>query len=299
MAQVYGSISELALESDDVTEWVERLEQWFIANNITTGEQQRALLLSNIGARGYKLLRSLSQNQPTAKSYAELKKLLLDHINPKPNVIAVRFAFYRRDRRAGENFKDYIAELHRLSEYCEFGANFEEHLRDKFVCGLNDGVVQQKLLALKNLTLATAIETAIAMEAAAKSAKQIHGVGLEGQVHRLGNGNRDMRRGSKFKSGTKPMNSGSKKECYRCGSLKHLADNCNFIHKECFGCKKPGHSIKMCKNKNNGNRGQQDRVHFVEEEETPDVEEFEDDFGLGDGLHFLNLYKLGENGGKK
>ena len=162
--------------------------------------------------------------------------MLLDHIDPKPNVIAVRFAFYRRDRRADETVKDYIAELRRLSEYCEFNANLEDNLRDKFVCGLNDGVVQQKLLALKNLTLATAIETAIAMEAAAKSAKQIHGVGLEGQVHRLGNGTRGVQKGSKFRSGTKPRNNESKKECYRCGSLKHLADNCNFIHKECFGC---------------------------------------------------------------
>ena len=149
MAHAYGSISELMLESDDVTEWVERLEQWFIANSITDAEKQRALLLSNIGARGYKLLRSLSQNQPTAKSYSELKKLLLDHINPKPNVIAQRFAFYKRDRRAGETVKDYIAELRRLSEHCEFAANLEENLRDKFVCGLNDGIVQQKLLALK------------------------------------------------------------------------------------------------------------------------------------------------------
>ena len=106
MAQVYGSISELVIESDDVTEWVERLEQWFIANSITSAEQKRALFLSHIGARGYKLLRSLSQNQPTSKSYDELKKLLLDHINPKPNVIAVRFVFYRRDRRAGETVKD-------------------------------------------------------------------------------------------------------------------------------------------------------------------------------------------------
>ena len=65
MAHVFGTVSEFMFDSEDVTEWVERLEQWFIANAITTEEQKRALLLSNIGARGYKLLRCLSQNQPT------------------------------------------------------------------------------------------------------------------------------------------------------------------------------------------------------------------------------------------
>ena len=56
MAAVFGSISEFAFGSDDVTEWVERLEQWFVANTITENTRKRALLLSNIGARGYKLI---------------------------------------------------------------------------------------------------------------------------------------------------------------------------------------------------------------------------------------------------
>ena len=117
MAQVFGSISQLCFDSDDVTEWIERLEQWFVANDITDANRRHALLLSNIGARGYKLVRSLSQNDPSAKSYVELKKLLLDHLNPKPNEISQRFVFYRRDRRAGESVKDYIAELRKLSEH--------------------------------------------------------------------------------------------------------------------------------------------------------------------------------------
>ena len=187
MAQaVFGSIAAFGLDSEDITEWMERLEQWFEANAITDAGQQRAILLSNIGSRGYKLVRSLSQNAPTSKTYKELKELLLEHLDPKPNEISQRFVFYRRDRRSGENVKNYIAELRRLSEHCNFQTKLEEHLRDKFVCGLNDGAVQQKLLATKGLTLKVAIDTSVAMEAAARSAKQIHGVGLEGQVNRLG-----------------------------------------------------------------------------------------------------------------
>ena len=165
-AQVFGSISEFAFDVDDVTEWIERLEQWFLANSIDDTSKQRALLLSNIGAKGYKLLRALSQNSPTGKSYAELKQLLSDHINPKPNEISQRFVFYRRDRRVGESVKDYVAELRKLSEHCNFNEKLEEHLRDKFVCGLNDGVVQQKLLATKTLTLTVAIDISVAMEGA-------------------------------------------------------------------------------------------------------------------------------------
>ena len=128
MAVVYGHIDSFGFEADDITEWVERLEQWFVANNIDDATRKRALLLSNIGARGYKLARSLSQNEPTKKSYDELKTLLLEHINPKPNEISQRFVFYRRERRSGESVKDYVAQLRKLSEHCNFADNWRKTL---------------------------------------------------------------------------------------------------------------------------------------------------------------------------
>ena len=113
---MYGVVSEFMYEAESFNEWVERLEQWFIANDITGAAKKRALLLSNnIGARGYKLLRSLSQNDPTSKTYSELKKLMMEHLHPKPNEIAQRYLFFKRDRRGGESVKGYVAELRKLS----------------------------------------------------------------------------------------------------------------------------------------------------------------------------------------
>ena len=70
MAAVFGSITEFVFESEDVTEWIERLEQWFIANQLDGDEdRKKVLLLSHVGARRYKLLRSLAQNKPSEKTY--------------------------------------------------------------------------------------------------------------------------------------------------------------------------------------------------------------------------------------
>ena len=93
---IFGNISEFH-------EWVERLEQWFIANTIDNIERKLALFLSFIGAKGYKLLRSLAQNAPSGKSYDELTKLMKDHLQPKPNEIAQRYVFYKRERKMGES----------------------------------------------------------------------------------------------------------------------------------------------------------------------------------------------------
>ena len=103
---IFGSISEYYCETESFTEWIERLEQWFIANNIDNAEKKRALLLSLIGAKGYKLIRSLAQNKPTEKSYEELKKLMNDHLHPVPNEIDQIYIFYKRDQTVGETVKD-------------------------------------------------------------------------------------------------------------------------------------------------------------------------------------------------
>jgi len=46
-------------------------------------------------------------------------------------------------------------------------------LRDRIVCGINNGKIQQRLLAEKTLTLAKTIELAQGMETAAKNAKEL------------------------------------------------------------------------------------------------------------------------------
>ena len=108
---ILGCINEFSSEVGDFTEWIERLEQWFVANQIEDTVRKRALLLSLIGAKGYKLIRNLAQNKPSEKSYDELTKLMKDHLQPKPNEIAERYVFYNRERKDAESIKEYVAEL--------------------------------------------------------------------------------------------------------------------------------------------------------------------------------------------
>ena len=100
--------------------------------------------------------------------------------------------------------------MRKLSEHCNFAEKLKENLRDKFVCCLNDERMQQKLLAIRDLTLETAIDTAVAMEAAVRSAKEIVGRNTlgnnnnnAGEIHRLGEG----------KGNYNNFQGGSKREC--------------------------------------------------------------------------------------
>ena len=71
----------------------------------------------------------------------------------------------------------FVAELRRLSEYCEFGGSLDEMLRDRLVCGLRDVRVQRRLFAEPKLTFTKAFELAQAAELAEKSSHDISRAG--------------------------------------------------------------------------------------------------------------------------
>jgi hypothetical protein len=88
-------------------------------------------------------------------------------------VIAERFRFHKRHQSTGESVKDYVAELRKLSEYCEFRDSLEDTLRDRFVCGIRGENVQRKLLPIQDLTLQKTIDIATEMTTASKDAAEL------------------------------------------------------------------------------------------------------------------------------
>ena len=99
-------------QSDEsITAYLERLEMYFLANDVEE-EKKVPLLLSHIGAKTYGLLRSLAApSAPKEKTFKDLEKILKDHFEPTPSVIAERYRFHRRDQAVGESIGDYVAEL--------------------------------------------------------------------------------------------------------------------------------------------------------------------------------------------
>lgn len=72
-------------------------------------------MLSVVGAKTYSLIRNLaSPDKPGEKSYAELRTLVKNHLQPKPLVIAERFKFHQHKQGEGESVSQYLAELHKL-----------------------------------------------------------------------------------------------------------------------------------------------------------------------------------------
>jgi len=184
----------------------------------------------------------VAPDKPKDKTLAELNQLMQTHLSPKPLEIAERFRFHKRDQHDNESVAEYVAELRRLADTCNFGAYLNNALRDRLVCGLRSEAVQKRLLTEEKLTFDKAQTVAISMEVATRDAQELargrHQ--MPGTVNKL-----RMTRGATKQHDDKKKSS-EQKSCYRCGGSHH-PQKCKFIKAKCFTCNKVGHIGKMCR----------------------------------------------------
>ncbi len=85
-----------------------------------------------------------------------------------------RFIFNSRDKSDEESVDQYVTSLRKLAQTCNFCACLHDSLiRDRLVLGINDKVLQKKLLQDRNLTLSRAIDICRSNETMKKQLKSL------------------------------------------------------------------------------------------------------------------------------
>jgi hypothetical protein len=189
-----GSVGAFEEGAESWTLYQERLEQFFLANDIAD-VKKRAVLLSICGKSTYQLVSSLlAPQKPADASYASICEKLKNHYDPKPPELVLRSRFYDRSRRAGESVADFLADLRRLAKDCNFGSLLESRLRDRLALGINNDATK-------------ALSIAQAHEAATNSSQQLES---QDAVHAI-------------------KGAGPSRRCFRCLSQRHPSAKCPFI----------------------------------------------------------------------
>ena len=117
MAISFGKLKEFdTANSDDWVQCIKRMEHYILANKIADASKQRSILISSMGQKAYKILRSIvAPSKPTNVSFKNLVSAMTSHFSPPPSKIVQRFRFNSQVRKQGETVAAYIAELRALS----------------------------------------------------------------------------------------------------------------------------------------------------------------------------------------
>ncbi|KAK8761269.1 hypothetical protein V5799_027469 [Amblyomma americanum] len=240
--------------------WVGRLQFYFEANNITDLALKRANLLTLCGEQTCDTVSALIQpSTPAAVSYDDIVAALQKHYDPRPSEVYSRARFQRRDQLERETASAYIAALKKLAAHCDFGtltttgtrqerdaassANttmppLDVMLRDRFVSGLSDESLQQRMFSEKDLTFNKAYDIAVRADSAGHQQREMRR--NTEPVHQTSN---QVRKTSVVTKSVKKA-----QRCWRCDD-QHIPQECRFQSATCNFCHKRGHIERACINK--------------------------------------------------
>ncbi|XP_053605087.1 uncharacterized protein K02A2.6-like [Plodia interpunctella] len=221
--------------------YINRLKFCFEANGVILDSVKRANFFTVCGARVFEtLLALITPRTANNVTFNEVETILTRHYSPKPNEISMSYQFYKRDQKRGEKVADYVAELRKISAYCNF-SDLERTLRDRLVCGMCDQKLQYDLLKRDNLRYHDVVDAMFAAESAGRDVRMIQTASMT----ELG-----APSSSATSSVVEPMDINvvnsklNTRFCYRCGD-KHPGE-CRFLNAVCHFCKKKGHIEKIC-----------------------------------------------------
>lgn len=229
--------------------YVERIEQLFIVNNVTE-LRKVPLFITICGADVYEILSSLaSPKTPSQLSYSEITEKLNTHFKPQVNKRAERYKFYKITQEAGETISDFVIRLKAAAKTCEFGDYLEgdgtefvvhaleDALIDRFIAGLSNEKIQQKLLNQTEANFEKMVSVATTMDVTQKEVRAM----------------KPLSQLSVESAETYAVKQGPNKKfdaCRRCGR-RHDEKNCPAVNWQCFSCSKRGHTSRVCRSNNN------------------------------------------------
>ncbi|XP_048489373.1 uncharacterized protein LOC125491431 [Plutella xylostella] len=269
------SVGTLTVFNHEVHDWIiykDRLEQWFLANDVEleekTGNKRRAILLSSLAEQTYRLLRDLALPKEVGTlTYTSVITLLDSHFQPKKCGFAERSKFHGATQSSGESLAEWAARVRGLATHCAFGeAVFEDAIRDRFVLGLAPGPERDKLftLEMEELTLSKALAMAEGVRCAREGSRQTApGAAPPDPLHVFKMAAAPRTAAARAPGSTQAARDGGGGSagpvtCSACGYEGHQLPTCKFTRYKCKKCGVKGHLRRVCPGKNLV------RQHFVE-----------------------------------
>ncbi|XP_063535965.1 uncharacterized protein LOC134745805 [Cydia strobilella] len=123
--------------------------------NKKTEEIQMNIFLHVVGEQCREII---EQSKTKSTTLAALIGQVDNHFKAKKNVTVERHRFFTRQQGEHESIDQYVFELRKLAQSCEFGDLNDGLIKDRLVCGIVSAAIRERLLREDDLTLNKALE---------------------------------------------------------------------------------------------------------------------------------------------
>ena len=185
--------------------------------------------------------------------YKTSLEALDQHFCIKKNVPFERAIFRAAKQLEKESVEQYITRLRQLAQYCEYGNEMENNIRDQIISSCLSSKLRKRLLTEPDLTLTKLVQIAQAMKDASHYTKQIEEKNqIPSQVaESLNKLNLHKPQQDRQKHQHKQQQARHylpQKGCSRCGAKGHQAEVCHRSrNQKCHNCGQLGHFTNMCR----------------------------------------------------
>ena len=178
--------------------------------------------------------------------YADVIKKFDGHYSPKVNVVNESTNFNKRVQ-GDESIDSFLIDLQQLVLKCEY-QDPDRQVRDRFIAGIKDSKLQEKLQFQANITLEKAVGYARRWEALQEQMRQQHGPSVS--ANEVSHRGRSKGRGRGQGQGRQQHHqSENKSRCQKCGYMYHKNKHCPALRAKCNHCSRMGHFSSVCKSK--------------------------------------------------
>ena len=232
---------KFSFRPEEWPEWSTEFRRFRTAGklHLEDGEIQRDTLIYCMGQEAEKIYRTLTFDEEgeSDSNFDCLMQKFTNYFIPKRNIIYERSQFQERKQKESETIEEFYRVLKDLVRFCNYGNEEESIIRDRFVVGLIDQKLKEKLQLIHDLTLKKALETARQHELIKSQMKA-----QQAEVDLVSKKQFNSFRPSSSKS------SNHKANCGRCGR-QHFPGQCPAHGKECLKCGGKNHFAKVCHTK--------------------------------------------------
>ena len=250
---------KFSFKPNEWEEWIDEYHRYRRATKLhkEDGETQRDTLIYVMGGKQanqiFKTLK-FETGKEVDTDYDTLVKKFTAYFVPKRNLTHERANFHEKSQGKDETVEEFVRELHTRVQHCDY-QDHDDQVRDRFVVGLRDTVVKQKLELIDDLTLDKAVTIArqheqVKIQLAQQEAQHPEVNEARAQARGQHQGQGAKKKWFQKEPDRKPQGQQAQRSqrCDRCGYDSHpQGRRCPASGQVCNKCRKRGHFASVCK----------------------------------------------------